>query len=207
MHWKRRTTLMVAIAALLVILAGGGAWAAGLVPFGDRGAAIHGSAFDPNTPAPNFTLEEAGNKQVQLNDFRGKVVLLYFGYTYCPDICPTTLATIARARASLGADASKVQFVMVTVDPKRDTPARLDAYVQKFDPSFVGLSGTLAQITPIASEYGIYFQAQSPDSTGGYSVDHTAAVTLIDPQGQRRLLESYGTTSDQFATDIRSLLH
>ena len=207
MHWQRRTTLMVIIAALLVVLAGGSAWAAGLVPFINRGTPIHGTAFDPNTPAPNFTLEEAGSKQVQLSDYRGKVVLLYFGYTYCPDICPTTLATLARARDSLGAEASKVQVIMVTVDPQRDTADRLTSYVKKFDPSFIGLTGTLAQIQPIASSYGIYFQAEAPSGSGGYTVDHTAAVTMIDPQGNRRLLESYGTTSDQFAADIRSILH
>ena len=197
---------MVMIAALLVVLAGGSAWAAGLVPFANRGTPIHGTTFDPGTPAPSFTLEAAGNKQVQLSDFRGKAVLLYFGYTYCPDICPTTLATLARARDALGADASKVQVIMITVDPQRDTPDRLSSYVQKFDPSFVGLSGTLEQIQPIGSSYGIYFQAEAPNGTGGYTVDHTAAVTVIDPQGNRRILESYGLTSDQIASDIRSLL-
>jgi protein SCO1 len=207
MHWQRRTTLMVIIAALLVVLAGGSAWAAGLVPFVNRGTPVHGTAFDPNTPAPNFTLEEARNKQVQLSDFRGKVVLLYFGYTYCPDICPTTLATLARARDSLGADASKVQVIMITVDPQRDTPDRLTSYVQKFDPSFIGLTGTLEQLQPIASSYGIYFQAEAPGSgSNGYTVDHTAAVTAIDAQGNRRLLESYGLTSDQVAADIRSIM-
>lgn len=206
MHWQRRTTLMIGIAALLVVLAGGSAWAAGLVPFGNRGTTVHGTAYDANTVAPDFTLDAAGNKPVSLSDYRGDVVLLYFGYTYCPDICPTTLATLARAREALGSNASKVQVIMITVDPQRDTPDRLSSYVQKFDSSFIGLSGTLDQIKPVASEYGIYFQAQKPNADGGYAVDHTAGVIAIDGQGKQRLLESYGTTSDQFAADIKTLL-
>src|SRR6185437_5723591 len=151
-------------------------------------------------------LDAAGNKPVSLSDYHGDVVLLYFGYTYCPDICPTTLATLARARDELGADASKVQVIMITVDPQRDTPDRLNSYVQKFDPSFVGLTGTVDQIEPIASSYGIFFQAEAPSGSSDYTVDHTAAVTAIDPQGNRRILESYGLTSDQIAADIRSIL-
>lgn len=206
MHWQRRTTLMIVIAALLVVLAGGSAWAAGLVPFANHGTTVHGTTYDANTVAPDFKLEAAGNKPVSLSDYRGDVVLLYFGYTYCPDICPTTLATLARAREALGSKASKVQVIMITVDPQRDTPDRLNAYVQKFDPSFIGVSGTLDQIKQVASEYGIYFQAQEPNGDGGYAVDHTAAVIAIDGQGKQRLLESYGTTSDQFTADIKTLL-
>ena len=197
---------MIAIASLLVVLAGGSAWAAGLMPFGSRTTSVHGTKYDANTVAPSFTLETAGNKTVSLSDYRGDVVLLYFGYTYCPDICPTTLATLARAREALGSNASKVQVIMITVDPKRDTPDRLNAYVQKFDPSFIGLSGTLDQIKQVASAYGIYFQAEAPNADGGYAVDHTAGVIAIDGQGKQRILEGYGTTSDQFAADIKTLL-
>lgn len=206
MHWQRRTTLMIGIAALLVVLAGGSAWAAGLVPFANRDTAVHGTAYDANTVAPDFKLEAAGNKPVSLSDYHGDVVLLYFGYTYCPDICPTTLATLARAREALGSKANKVQVIMITVDPQRDTPDRLNAYVQKFDPSFIGLSGSLAQIKQVAAGYGIYFQAQKPNADGGYAVDHTAGVIAIDGQGKQRILESYGTTSEQFTSDIKTLL-
>lgn len=206
MHWQRRTTLMIGIAALLVVLAGGSAWAAGLMPFANRDTTVHGTAYNANTVAPEFTLDAAGNKPVSLSDYHGDVVLLYFGYTYCPDICPTTLATLARARQALGPKADKVQVIMITVDPQRDTPDRLNAYIQKFDPSFIGLSGSLDQIKQVASEYGIYFQAQKPNADGGYAVDHTAAVIAIDGQGKQRLLESYGTTSDQFTADIKTLL-
>jgi protein SCO1/2 len=207
MHWPRRSILLSGTLLLVLVVAGGGLWLGGVFPFAEHAAAFHGTPLDPVQPAPSFTLEAAGNQPVQLSDFRGKVVLLYFGYTFCPDICPTTLSTLARVRKSLGSDADKVQVVMITVDPNRDTPTVINNYVKRFDPSFVGLSGTLDQISPIAAAYGISFHSHQVGGASGYLVDHTPAVTVIDRQGNRRLIESYGMTQDQIASDVRTLLH
>lgn len=204
MRLTRRTLLLSSIAVLVLLVLGGGLWFGGVLS--NKAAAFNGTELDPLKPAPAFTLTSSGDKQVSLNDFHGKVVLLYFGYTFCPDICPTTLAQLARVRKSLGANADQVQVVMITVDPERDSPQVLNTYVQRFDPSFVGLSGSLDQISPIAAAYGISFHKEPVSGASGYLVDHTPAVTVIDKQGNRRLIESYGTTDKAYESDLRTLI-
>ena len=196
---------LTCVLVLLVVVAG--MWFSGVLPFTQTDAAFHGTELDPLKPAPAFTLETVGAKPVDLNDFKGKIVLLYFGYTFCPDVCPTTLSSLARVLRDLGPKASQVQVVMITVDPKRDTPAVISKYVTRFDPSFVGLSGTLDQISPIAAAYGISFADVPVTGASGYLVNHTPVVTIIDQQGNRRLIESYGTTDHEFESDIRTLLN
>ncbi len=190
---------------LFVVVLCGGLLLSGVLSF-NNAAAFHGTELDPLKPAPAFTLTSGGDKQMSLDAFRGKVVLIYFGYTFCPDICPTTLAQLARVRKSLGSHADQVQIVMITVDPERDTPQVLNNYVQRFDPSFVGLSGSLDQISPIAADYGISFHKQQVTGASGYLVNHTPAVTVIDKQGNRRLIESYGTTDSAYESDLRTLI-
>lgn len=167
---------------------------------------FHGQIMQAGDPVADFILTAHTGERVRLSDWRGRWVALYFGYTFCPDVCPTTLARLAQARRQLGADAEKVQIIMVTVDPERDTPERLAAYVRAFDPTFVGLTGTPAEIAAVASPLGIYFARQEVGGASGYLVDHTASVRLLDPQGRLRLIWPPNTTPDFMAEDLAYFL-
>ena len=157
-------------------------------------------------PAADFTLDSTLRRPVSLSEFQGRPVLLYFGYTTCPDVCPTTLGDLRQAVQALGSDADKVQVLFVSVDPERDTVDRLQTYLGAFDPSFVGLTGPLAEIEAIASRFGVFFQKSSVESAAGYLVDHTSAVLLIDADGALRLMFPYGTSGDQIASDTRNYI-
>jgi protein SCO1/2 len=165
-----------------------------------------GTVLDDPEPAPALTLTAAGGEQVSLDDFTGKAVLLYFGYTSCPDVCPTTLAALADALDELGSRRDEVQVVMVTVDPARDTPELLASYVAHFDPSFIGLGGTAEEIATAASAYGIYYQKGEGTVETGYEVDHTAQVMLIDPQGRYREVLPFGLDGAAIAGDVAEYL-
>jgi len=197
----RRWIILTVAALVLVGGATAGAFAAGLLPFGRGG--LHGSAIDPPLPIVDAPLTGAGGQEVRLADFRGKVVVLYFGYTYCPDVCPTTLANVARAMKELGKRAEDVQVVMITVDPDRDTPEITQEYVSRFDPSFIGLGGDVERIREVATGMGVYFEKQERGSAGGYLVDHTATVLVLDRNGDLRLMLPYGLTGEQIANDLR----
>jgi protein SCO1/2 len=140
----------------------------------------------------------------RLEDFRGKAVVLFFGFTHCPDVCPTTLADTAQALKLLGADAQRVQVLMVTVDPERDTPEALAKYVTAFDPRFLGLRGDLAATQRAAKEFKVYFEKRK--SGDGYSVDHSGQSYVIDPQGRLRLLVRPDRISADLADDLRVVL-
>jgi protein SCO1/2 len=139
-----------------------------------------------------------------LADFRGKVVVLFFGYTQCPDVCPTTLAELAEAMKRLGPDAERVQVLFATVDPERDTPELLARYVPAFNPSFLGLDADATART--AKEFKIIYQKQPGREPGTYTMDHSAGTFVFDPQGRLRLYMSYGLGPDVFVHDIRELL-
>jgi protein SCO1/2 len=141
-----------------------------------------------------------------LADFRGKVLVVFFGFTHCPDVCPTTLAELARARKLLGADAERVQVVMVTVDPERDTPQVLRQYVTALDPTFLGLTGDSEAIARTAREFKVFYQKSSSSSGQNYSVDHSSGTFVFDPAGRVRLLVGYGQGAEVFAHDIEQLL-
>ena len=141
-----------------------------------------------------------------LADYRGKVVVLYFGYMNCPDVCPTTLAALRQAMMELGADADRVQVLFVTVDPERDTRALLEAYVKSFDPRFAGLTGSLEEITAVAKQFKIFFAKSPGKEPGRYNVDHSAQAYLIDPAGRVRVFHKSDATPADFAQDIRTLL-
>jgi len=152
------------------------------------------------------TLELADHhgKPRRLEDWRGKVVVLFFGFTHCPDICPTTLAEIAQAVKTLGPDAERVQVLMVSVDPERDTPEALAKYVTAFDPRFLALRGDLAATRKVAGEFKIYFEkAKSGES---YTVNHSAQSYVIDPQGRLRLLVRHDRIGEDLASDLKTLL-
>lgn len=154
----------------------------------------------------DFALTDPAGKPRTLADFRGKVVVLFFGYTQCPDVCPTTLAALAEAKKSLGADAARVQVVFVTVDPDRDTAELLASYVTAFDPSFVGLRGDADATARTAKEFKILYQKQPGKTVESYTVDHSAGTFVFDPQGHLRLYVGNGQGPEVFAHDIRELL-
>jgi protein SCO1/2 len=149
-------------------------------------------------------LTDTSGKLRHLEDFRGKAVVLFFGFTHCPDICPTTLADVAGAVKALGPDAGRVQVLFVTVDPERDTPQDLAKYVGAFDPRFLALSGDLEATRRVAKEFKIYFEKRPQGAT--YTVDHSAQTYIIDPQGRLRLLVRHERIATDLADDLRTLL-
>jgi len=141
-----------------------------------------------------------------LEDFRGKVVTLFFGYTQCPDVCPTSLATMSEVMQQLGPDAERVQVLFVTVDPERDTQALLANYVPQFDPRFLGLYGDLARTAQVAKDFRVFYRKSGDTSGMNYTVDHAAGTYVFDPQGRLRLHVRHGESADNIAADIRVLL-
>jgi protein SCO1/2 len=141
-----------------------------------------------------------------LADFRGKIVVLFFGYTHCPDICPTTLAEVATAMKSLGQDAARVQVVFVTLDPERDTPDVLSTYVPAFDTTFLGLYGDVAATQRVAKEFRIFYEKRPGSAPGAYTLDHSAQSYVFDGQGRLRLLVRHDRIAQDLADDLRVLL-
>jgi len=152
----------------------------------------------------SLELSDHSGKPRRLEEFRGKAVVLTFGFTHCPDVCPTTLADIAQALKQLGPDAERVQVLMVSVDPERDTPEALGKYVSAFDPRFIGLRGDLDATRKAAQEFKIYFEKRKTGSS--YSVDHSAQSYVIDPQGRLRLLVRHDRIAQDLAADLRAIL-
>ena len=167
---------------------------------------LHGFAMQPPKPAADFTLTAHTGAQVSLHDFRGKLVLLYFGYTFCPGICPTTLANVAQVLHQFGARANQVQLLMISVDPERDTPDRLAAYVPHFHPSFIGLTGSATDVAAVAPLFGIYYEKQESTTATSYWVDHSSTLMVIDKQGIMRFIIPFGTAVQDMAADLASLL-
>jgi protein SCO1/2 len=171
-----------------------------------RPYSFHGMVMQSPMQATDFTLPSQNGQPVSLQDFEGKIVLLYFGYTTCPDVCPTTLADIHVAREALGKRADEVQVIMITVDPERDTQEVMADYMSHFDSSFIGLTGTPEQIAQVATYYGIFYEKQEGDSALGYLVDHTATVMVIDREGYLRVVFPFGTAAQDIASDLKYLL-
>ncbi|HZY19901.1 MAG TPA: SCO family protein [Ramlibacter sp.] len=156
--------------------------------------------------AKDFQLPDADGRPRSLKDFRGKAVVVFFGYTQCPDVCPTTLAEIAQAKTLLGADGARVQGVFITVDPERDTPELLKAYMGNFGTDFVALRGTPEQTAALAKDFKVYFKKVEGKTPGSYTMDHSAASFVYDPQGRLRLYTRYGSGAQALAGDLRLLL-
>ncbi len=154
----------------------------------------------------DFALTDDTGHLRHLSDYKGKAVVLFFGYTQCPDVCPTTLAGLAAAMKLLGADAKRVQVLFVTVDPERDTQALLAAYVPQFYPTFVGLRGDTATTAATAKEFRIYYRKVAGSTPQNYTIDHTASSYAYDPQGRLRLLIRHGETPQNIAADLKLLL-
>lgn len=152
-----------------------------------------------------FSLTDHNGRARSLEDFRGRVVTVFFGFTHCPDVCPATLAEMGQVMRELGPDAEKVQVLFITVDPERDTPEILRQYVPSFHASFLGLHGDADAIARTAKEFKVFYQKQAlPD--GGYSVDHSAGTYIYDREGRLRLFASYGRGATALLHDIRILL-
>jgi protein SCO1/2 len=156
--------------------------------------------------AQKFSLTDHQGQARTLEDFRGKLVLLFFGYTQCPDVCPTTLSEMAQVMKLLDKDADKVQVLFVTLDPERDTPALLSRYVPSFYPSFLGLVGDKAATDEVVKEFKLFVQKIPAKTGSGYTIDHTAGSYLFDTQGHIRLFIRHGLGAEPIAQDIRTLL-
>ncbi|MCB0119696.1 MAG: SCO family protein [Anaerolineales bacterium] len=166
---------------------------------------FHGTVIQSPERAYDFTLTGA-NGDVSVSNFRGKLVLVYFGYTFCPDICPATLANVAQALRDIGTKADDVQLIMVSLDPERDTPDKLAEYVGHFYPTFIGITGTKEQLDEIASLYGIYYQKTEGSSATDYLIDHTATLLVLDREGYLKLVFPFGVTSQEIADDLKYML-
>lgn len=174
--------------------------AAGAAP----ATALKAGVFEPARPAPAFVLRGSDGGDLTLARYRGKLVLLVFGFTNCAAVCPTTLATLAQTRQALGPDAASVQVIFVTVDPERDDPARMKAYLAAFDPGFVGGGGRPEVLAAMRRDYGI--AATKVPMGGSYAVDHTSSTFLIDRDGRLRAMMPYGREARDYVHDLRLLL-
>lgn len=198
---KTKTFLLLAIGVVigLVVVV--------LVWVGIRPHSFTGTILQAESPAMDFELISSIQKPIRLSDFRGKLVVLYFGYTFCPDVCPASMSTLAKAMAQLGRKADDIQVIMISVDPERDTPDKLAEYVTKFDPSFIGATGTIDEISAVASLYGVFFQKDPGTPETGYLVSHTSSVLVIDREGHLRLIFPFDTSADAIAADLGELLN
>ena len=180
--------------------------AGALTACGDQALTFKASDITGMNVGGDFSLTDHMGKPRTLGDFKGKVVVLFFGYTHCPDVCPTTMSELNAALKELGAKANDVQVLFVTVDPGRDTQELLAQYVPAFNPSFLGLRGTQAELEAAAKTFKVFYQKVPTSSGGSYMMDHTAGSFVVDKQGRIRLLVSYGAGASVFAHDVAQLL-
>jgi protein SCO1/2 len=173
-------------------------------PAGAAAPELRAGVFDPPRPAPEFALDGSNGAELRLSRFAGKVVLLAFGFTSCPEVCPTTLSTLARARKKLGARAGDVQVVYVTVDPARDSASRMREYLAGFDASFLGGTGSEDRLAAVRRDYGV--TAERRGSGADYSFAHSSFTYLIDRRGSLRALMPYGHSAEDYAHDVAILL-
>lgn len=193
-RWTRR--------AALATMLSGALWLAGCQSRPDfHNTDVTGADF-----AQDFQLTGHDGRQYSLADFRGKAVVIFFGYTQCPDVCPGTMAELGEVMSALGADAERVQVLFVTVDPERDTPELLASYVPAFDSRFLGLYGDAEATERTAKVFRVFYQKVPGQTPGSYTVDHTAGSYVYDPKGKLRLFIKHGTGPEPIAHDLRMLL-
>lgn len=188
------------------MILGLGPWGLAACDKSGAGAAFKAIDITGATYASDFDLTDADGQRRRLSDFAGKVTVVFFGFTHCPDVCPTTLLELAAVKKALGADGQRVQGIFITVDPERDTPALLKAYVDNFDAGFVALRGSVDETKAVAKSFKVFF-AKVPGSTeSNYSIDHTAGSYIFDTQGKVRLFTRYGTGAEALTHDLKLLL-
>jgi protein SCO1/2 len=197
---SRVPTALIVLALLLAILAGGLLWYVS-----DRIPAAPSSGMGTADIGGPFALTDQNGTRRTDRDFHGRFVLLYFGYRFCPDVCPTTLGVIAETLAKLGPRARRFVPVFVTIDPERDTPAALKKYLAAFGPDFVGLTGSPADITKVAHEYRVYFAKHKLEG-GNYALDHSSVIYLLGPDGKLVKFYDEAVTPDQLAKDLSGFL-
>lgn len=157
--------------------------------------------------AQDFALKDVDGQPRSLQDYRGKIVVMFFGYTQCPDVCPTSLSELVAVKQMLGADGEKLQVLFVTVDPERDRPEMLKAYMANFDPSFVALrADTSEQLAALAKDYKVYYKKVEGKTPTSYTMDHSAGTYVYDTQGRLRLYSRYGSGPQALAADLKLLL-
>ena len=171
---------------------------------GAAAPALKAGVFDPPRAAPLFSLQKSGGGTLTMREYRGKVVVLGFGFTSCTEVCPVTLATLAQARRKLGPAAADVQIVYITVDPERDNPTRMQEYLHAFDATFVGGTGTPAALAAVRKDYGVTAEKRGTGSS--YSVAHSSFTYLVDRRGRLRALMPYGHAPDDYVHDLQILL-
>ncbi|PJF32494.1 MAG: SCO family protein [Phototrophicales bacterium] len=165
------------------------------------------SIYNPPKPVHDFTMPASTGENVSLSDFRGKLVLIAFGYTRCPDVCPTNMLEYRKIKRFLNANADEVVFLFISVDGERDTPSSLRDYMALYDASFIGLSGTDETLAPLMDDYGLYYgRIENPRAPQEYLIDHTATRFLIDKQGNLSRVYSYTTDARAITRDILSIL-
>lgn len=212
-----RTSAVLALAAVAATIA-----AAIVFLRSPVGPAFHGTDLGPGVPAPAVTLLSGDSARVSLDDFRGRAVLLFFGYTTCPDVCPLTMGKLRRVMERLGEERPAVQVVLITVDPDLDTPADIHAYARRYDPAFIGLGGERDALQAVARDFGVYASEPSAPARRleGHEehgderdhglpprlIAHSSYLFGITPEGELRLLWSEEATVDEIAGDVRALL-
>ena len=197
---KRSTVKTLAVGGLAL---GSIGWLAGC---SEPKAAFNAVDLTGAEYAKGFQLTDQNGQVRTLADFKGKLVVVFFGYAQCPDVCPTSMAELAEVKASLGADAGKLQGVFITVDPERDTPEVLKAYMGNFDPSFIALRPTPEQLAAIAKDFKIYYKKVEGNTPTSYSMDHSAGSYVYDTQGRLRLYARYGSGAQALSSDLKQLL-
>ncbi|MCA0441572.1 MAG: SCO family protein [Proteobacteria bacterium] len=197
---KRNALKKIAIGALWVGAAG---IFSACSPKGPKfqGVDLTGAEYGRDLP-----LTDQFGKERSIKDFAGKVVVVFFGYTQCPDVCPTSMSELAEVKRSLGADGDKLQGIFVTVDPERDTPEMLKGYMASFDPSFIALRGTPEQLVAVAKDFKIYFKRVDGQTPTSYTMDHSAGSYVYDTKGRLRVYHRYGAGAQSLAADVRALL-
>lgn len=200
-HINRRSLLRAAVAGLAT------APAFSLLGCSEKAASFVSVDVTGAEYARDFSLPDQNGRVRTLKDFAGKVVVVFFGYTHCPDVCPTTMAELAQIRKLLGAEGERLQGVFVTVDPERDTPELLKAYMANFDPSFIALRASSPdQLAAMAKDFKVFYKKVEGSKPDSYTMDHSAGSYVFDPQGRLRLFTRYGTGAQALAGDIRQLL-
>lgn len=197
---KRNALKLIAASALSISAA------AVLTACSPDGPAFRGVNLTGADYARDFSLTDHNGQLRSLKDLRGKVVVVFFGFTQCPDVCPTSMQELAEVKAALGADGERLQGVFISVDPERDTLELLKAYMENFDPSFLALRPTPEQLPALAKDFKIYYKKVDGTTPTSYSMDHSAGSYLYDPQGRLRVYHRYGSGVEALTEDVRLLL-
>ncbi len=175
-----------------------------LISFLTKPYTYHGTVINPPKAAPDFSLQDTQGNTFRLSDYKGQLVLIFFGYTNCPDECPATCAILEQVWSGLGTKTSQVKFVFITVDPDRDTAPVLRTFLAKFNSQFIGLTGSVSELQPVWTDFGVYVTKSG--SGADYSVSHSLNLYLVDKQGDVYLIYPYPTTTDELLKDLSHLL-